>query len=100
MSDTQFAMVYQWISNGNINEFLETCQDANRFELVSPQLKFPPPSFLANDRVTWQLADIAEGLVYMHERGMVHGDLKGVRSQALSPLYVFNVQCKGQYPHR
>ena len=84
MSDTQ-SMVSQWMPNGNINEFLETRRDANRFELVSPRLKFLPPSFLANDRVIWQLADIAEGLVCMHERGMVHGDLKGVRSQALSP---------------
>ena len=27
-----------------------------------------------------QLVDVAEGLVYMHEQGMVHGDLKGVCS--------------------
>ena len=92
-------MVSQWMPNGNINEFLEVRRDANRFELVSPQLMFLPPLFLANNRAIFQLKNVAEGLVYMHKHGMVHGDLKGVRFQASILPYVSNVQCKGQYPH-
>ena len=26
-----------------------------------------------------QLGDVARGLIYMHDQGMVHGGLKGVR---------------------
>ena len=25
-----------------------------------------------------QLSDVARGLIYMHDQGMIHGDLKGV----------------------
>ena len=34
MRDNQFAMVSEWMVNGNINEFVKTYRDANRFKLV------------------------------------------------------------------
>ena len=34
MGKRVFAMVSEWMVNGNINEFVETHRDANRFELV------------------------------------------------------------------
>ena len=34
MSETQFAMVSEWMVNGNINDFVKANPDANRFELV------------------------------------------------------------------
>ena len=34
MSNNQFAMVSEWMANGNINEFIRTHKDANRFKLV------------------------------------------------------------------
>jgi len=34
MSDTQFAMVSEWMVNGNINQFVKAHPDANRLELV------------------------------------------------------------------
>ena len=34
MDDSHFAMVSDWMINGNINEFIETNIEANRFELV------------------------------------------------------------------
>jgi len=34
MTETEFLMVSEWMSNGNINQFVAARQDANRFELV------------------------------------------------------------------
>ena len=34
MEYQQFVMVSEWMENGNINEFVETHKDVNRFELV------------------------------------------------------------------
>ncbi|KAF9643165.1 kinase-like protein [Thelephora ganbajun] len=56
MSNNQFTMVSEWMANGNINEFVKTRRDVNRFEL---------------------LKDVTRGLIYMHGEGMIHGDLKG-----------------------
>ncbi|KAF9778185.1 kinase-like domain-containing protein [Thelephora terrestris] len=56
MTGGQFAMVSEWMADGNIKEFIAARQDANRFEL---------------------LADAARGLMHLHSRGMIHGDLKG-----------------------
>ena len=36
MGNNQFAMVSEWMANGNINEFVKAHSDANRFELVRP----------------------------------------------------------------
>jgi hypothetical protein len=33
-TEAEFAIVSEWMLNGNINQFIEGCQDANRFELV------------------------------------------------------------------
>ena len=41
MTENRFAMVSQWMTNGNINKFIEAHPDANRFELVSFPFKFP-----------------------------------------------------------
>lgn len=56
MTETQFAMVSDWMANGNINEFTEKNPAADRLEL---------------------LKGVARGLIYIHCQGMVHGDLKG-----------------------
>ena len=34
MGNNQFAMVSEWMTNGNINEFVRANRDANRFKLV------------------------------------------------------------------
>ena len=34
MSETRFAMISDWMANGNINSFVKACPDANRLELV------------------------------------------------------------------
>ena len=39
MIGNEFAMVSDWMPNGNISEFVKTHRDANRYELVSPPFK-------------------------------------------------------------
>ncbi|KAF9780780.1 kinase-like domain-containing protein [Thelephora terrestris] len=56
MTENKFAMISEWMTNGNINQFVRARRDANRFQLVT---------------------DVAEGLIHMHRNGMIHGDLKG-----------------------
>jgi hypothetical protein len=34
MDSGQFVMVSEWMTNGNINQFVKTHKDANRFGLV------------------------------------------------------------------
>ena len=83
MSGTQFAMVSEWMPNGNIDQYVKAHRDANRFELVSfPRSGTYHPHFLLTAARFPQLTDVAKGLIYMHGQGMVHGDLKGVRSES------------------
>ncbi|KAF9646799.1 kinase-like protein [Thelephora ganbajun] len=49
-------MVSEWMVNGNINEFVKAHGEVDRFKL---------------------LKDVVKGLIYMHDRVMIHGDLKG-----------------------
>ena len=36
MSNNQFAMVSEWMANGNVNEFIKLHSEVNRFKLVRP----------------------------------------------------------------
>ena len=74
MDENQFVMVSEWMGNGNINEFIQSHKDVDRFELVRVFSHRWSP-FADRPR---QLKDVARGLIYMHDQGMVHGDLKGV----------------------
>ena len=38
MSETQFAMVSDWMVNGNLSEFVKAHPDVNRLELVGSNL--------------------------------------------------------------
>ena len=46
MTETQFAMASEWMTNGNILEFLKANPDANRFQLVGFSLKNSFPCFI------------------------------------------------------
>ena len=80
MSETQFAMVSDWMEKGSINEFVRANPDINRLELVSVLPKYRATLSLLVGPVI-QLGDAARGLTYIHRQGMIHGDLKGVRSR-------------------
>ncbi|KAF9644752.1 kinase-like protein [Thelephora ganbajun] len=57
MTEKRFVMVSEWMDNGNVNEFLKRSDtDVDWLEL---------------------LREATTGLIYMHDKGVVHGDLKG-----------------------
>ena len=47
MSETEFAMVSDWMVNGNINDFVKAHPDANRLGLVGFPFKIAPSSLRA-----------------------------------------------------
>ena len=86
MSESHFAMVSDWMANGSINEFLRGNPDVNRLDLVRLLSEFSFHFERTDGQIGDQLKDVATGLVYIHQRGMIHGDLKGVRLQCREPL--------------
>ncbi|KAF9643955.1 hypothetical protein BDM02DRAFT_3175321 [Thelephora ganbajun] len=56
MSKTLFAMTSDWMVNGSISTFVKAHPNADRLGL---------------------LKGVAKGLIYIHDEGMIHGDLKG-----------------------
>ena len=78
MNGNQFAMVSEWMANGNINEFVKMHMDANRFKLVGfrsccrsylPLMRLLPIAWRRRSRVDIyaQSGDGPWGL----ERGMI-----------------------------
>ena len=53
MSENEFAMVSDWMTNGDINEFVEKNPDVDRFGLVGFHTK---PTFFADDNNEHPLA--------------------------------------------
>ena len=47
-----------------------------------------------------QLRDATKGLIYMHDQGIVHGDLKGVRIEPLASLLRAPYRPQGEYPNQ
>ena len=48
MDSHEFVMVSEWMENGNINEFIRTHRDVDRFELVRFQLSRCPHTLTTN----------------------------------------------------
>ena len=47
MSETRLVMASEWMTNGNVNEFVKAHVDADRLELVSPPAKVRHRHYLA-----------------------------------------------------
>ena len=72
LEDGRFSMVSEWMANGNIMEYVFN-NAGNHLKLVGYN-----PIFLCYSLSAFQLADATEGLKYLHNANIVHGDLKGV----------------------
>ena len=72
LEDGRFSMVSEWMTNGNIMEYVRS-NAGNHLKLVGQNL-----IFLCHSLRTFQLADVVEGLKYLHSTNIAHGDLKGV----------------------
>ena len=89
MSETQFAMVSEWMPNGNINEFVEKCPDVNRFELVSFLFGFPPSSLLVDNYVISVVGRCRERFdIYAQPKDGPRGPQRGTFLRAEVPLHL------------
>jgi len=79
LEDGRFSMVSEWMSNGNIMEYVRD-NASNHLKLVGHN-----HVSLYHLLSTLQLADAAEGLRYLHNANIIHGDLKGVSLPARIP---------------
>ena len=70
-------IISEWMSNGNLTAYVKSNPHADRISLVSSSFGPPLIMFLAFQ----QLVGVAEGLNYLHQYDVVHGDLKGVGAQ-------------------
>ena len=74
-----FRIVSDWMRNGNVIEYTRSNPGVNRLQLVSLLA-----DLIVNSVLTIlngpQLSEVASGVTYLHEFGIVHGDLKGVLS--------------------
>lgn len=53
----RMCLISPWMENGNLKEYLECSPNSDRISLAR---------------------DVSRGMLYLHEQGIVHGDLKGV----------------------
>ena len=51
VTEDRFAMVSEWMMNGNINQFVMAHRDVNRFELVSSPSKLLRSPFVIDGRI-------------------------------------------------
>jgi serine/threonine protein kinase len=72
LEDGRFSMVSEWMANGNIMGYVRD-NAGNHLKLVGHNR-----IFLSRLLNAFQLADAVEGLKYLHNVNIVHGDLKGV----------------------
>lgn len=76
-------MVASWMDNGNAVQFCRANPEADRVGLVCLLHLFRKPVLITLSRHAVQLANVAEGLQYLHNLSppVIHGDLRGVCCQ-------------------
>jgi hypothetical protein len=83
MTETKFAMVSEWMSNGNINEFVTAHQDANRFKLVSCPFEPQQPPPVVADYVVPVVGRRRKGLdLHARSENGPRGPQRGASSKA------------------
>ncbi|CAE7202794.1 unnamed protein product [Rhizoctonia solani] len=67
----QIAMVSPWMENGTLGSFLSKCPQADRYTLSS---------------------QIADGVAYLHDENIVHGDIKGITDFGTATLKEYTLK--------
>ena len=75
-----FEIVYDWMENGSITQYVKKKPDVDRVGLVS---RFVPTVTTLFECQISQLWDVADGIHYLHSCNVIHGDLKGVSHSIL-----------------
>ncbi len=70
-------LVSPWMDNGSLVHFVASNPEADRTTLVSG---IPSSSSVTGQINFTQLHDAAEGLAYLHQNDIVHGDIKGLNA--------------------
>jgi serine/threonine protein kinase len=72
----RLCLVSPWMENGHIRAFLKknTCDNERLLSLASFRISLK----CSYEPTPCQILDVALGLEHLHEKGIVHGDLKGV----------------------
>ena len=88
MTETRFAMVSEWMPNGNVNQFVAAHPDANRFELVGFPFKLLPPSLIIDNCVILVVGRRRERLdLYARPGNDPRGSKGGASSRAVATSF-------------
>ena len=83
MTEGQFAMVSEWMPNGNVNQFVAAHPDANPFELVGFPFKPLPPLLIIGYYVISVVGRCRKGFdLYARSGNDPRGSKGGVSSRA------------------
>ena len=82
MTESWFVMASERVTEGNISEFMKANPNVDpSLGLVRFLSAILIPRLLLRIARVPQLGDVTNGLIYMHDQDVVHGNLKGVRFQ-------------------
>ncbi|EMD37239.1 hypothetical protein CERSUDRAFT_123937 [Gelatoporia subvermispora B] len=76
-TSSKLCLVSEWMSHGSVDAYLKQNPTANRLRLVRANccnIVYTVPT----DYDAFKLADTSAGLAYLHEMGIMHGDLKSM----------------------
>ena len=71
-------VITEWMTNGDIMEFISQYPQVNRLCLVCPISPFSPQ--FPDPETYMKLAEVASGLQYLHSMGIIHSNLNPVRA--------------------
>ena len=93
-----FFILSEWMTNGNVMQYARSSPEANRLRMVNPLAIFLRFLFSFIFICGLQLSEVMSGVAYLHELGIIHGDLKGVIFDVLDGPYTSLTSETGKHP--